>query len=403
MREAAGLLLRRHGWRMLTAADPEAAWSVLAAEPVDAVLLDLNFTRGAVSGEEGLKGLRALMAHDPDMVVVVVTGHSGINVAVAAMRAGAADFVMKPWSNDRLIATLSDALDLRRRRMEASSHASTRDDGLGEAEPILGGSAAMARLRHLIERAGAARAPVLIHGGPGDGKDMVARALHRQAGGAEPMVKIDLTVSDAAQLVQAAPPQATVLLDRLEEADGTVQLALLGALERRADLRTISASRLGAAALYKSVRQDLLYRLNVIEIDIPPLNTRPEDVLSLARHYLALFARRHGKPARPLSEDAAGALVSAAWPGGARELRTRMERAVLLGEGREFDASDFDLQPGKAGANEAPPPPSPSLAQTERVLVEAALKRHNFNVSRAAVELGLTRAALYRRMAKHGL
>jgi DNA-binding NtrC family response regulator len=189
--KAADLLLTRHGLRMTGVREPNALWSVMAAEPVDVILLDLNFSRGAVSGEEGFRRLHEIMAHDPDAVVVVVTGHSGVNVAVAAMRAGASDFVTKPWSNARLIATLETALELRRRRREATAlkaenaalHREVwgQSDGWDAESVLLGDSPAIERARDLIRRAAPTDAPVLIYGPPGTGKSLMARGLHRHS------------------------------------------------------------------------------------------------------------------------------------------------------------------------------------------------------------------------------
>ncbi|MGC1301588.1 MAG: response regulator, partial [Caulobacteraceae bacterium] len=203
VQKAARLLLERHGLRLSAASHPGEAWSVLAAERVDVVLLDLNFTRGATSGEEGFRHLAEIMAHDPDAVVVVVTGHSGVNVAVAAMRAGASDFVTKPWSNARLLATLETALELRRRRREAAAlraeNAALNREVWGQGEswtgdaPLLGDSPAIGRVRDLIRRAAPTDAPVLIYGEPGTGKSLMARTLHRQSTrAAGPFVPVDL-------------------------------------------------------------------------------------------------------------------------------------------------------------------------------------------------------------------
>jgi len=402
VRAAAELLLRRHGWRMLGAATPQESWSLLATEPIDIILLDLNFQRGATSGEEGLRHLAALAAHDPTSVIVVVTGHSGINIAVAAMRSGAADFVMKPWSNDRLMATLRDALALRQKRREAADPLLEPAPTLA-ADAILGESPQIERVRRLIVRAAPTTAAVLVYGGVGAGKELVARTIHRQSGRAS-FLAIDCmgrSAEDVAACVQGAAAEATVFLDEVAELAPDAQAALRAVLESREDLRPVAGTRRSRESLHRdAMRQDLLHRLSTIEIEIPPLHERVGDVAFLARHFLSVYARRHGRDARPLSDSAATALAGARWPGGVRELKTRMERAVLLGEGDVYEVADLGLD-GAPAADPVTAPPN--LAQTERAMVEAALKRHGFNVSRAAAELGLTRTALYRRMAKHGL
>jgi DNA-binding NtrC family response regulator len=402
VRAAAELLLRRHGWRMFGAATPRESWGLLATEPVDVILLDLNFQRGATSGEEGLRHLAALAAHDPTSAIVVVTGHSGINIAVAAMRSGAADFVMKPWSNDRLMATLRDALALRQKRRNAAEPPIDAAPAPAD-DVILGESAQIERVRRLTQRAAPTAASVLVYGGVGDGKELAARTIHRQSGRAA-FLAIDCPGRSAdavAAAVLGAPPEATLFLDEVAELTADAQAALRAALEAREDLRPIAGTRRSREALQgDAMRQDLLYRLSTIEIEIAPLHERIGDAAFLARHFLAVYARRHGQGARPLSASVAAALAAARWSGGVRELKTRMERAVLLGDGEAYEPSDLGLD-GPAAADPAPAPPN--LAQTERAMVEAALKRHGFNVSRAAAELGLTRTALYRRMAKHGL
>lgn len=400
VRAAAELLLRRHGWRMFGAATPQESWGLLATEPVDVILLDLNFQRGATSGAEGLTHLADLVAHDPAAAIVVVTGHSGINIAVAAMRSGAADFVMKPWSNDRLMATLRDALALRRKRLGA---AHSPLDAAHDADVILGESPQIERVRRLIERAAPTTAAVLVVGGAGAGKDLVARTLHRRSGRAA-FLAIDCPGRGADEMTAAvlgAPVEATLFLDEVAELAPHAQAALRAALEGRQDLRPIAGTRRSREALHReAMRQDLLHRLSTIEIEIAPLHERAGDAALLARHFLSIHERRHGREPRPLTAGALAALADARWDGGVRELKTRTERAVLLGDGDAYEPADLDLV-GPPAASPAPAPPN--LAQTERAMVEGALKRHGFNVSRAAAELGLTRTALYRRMAKHGL
>jgi DNA-binding NtrC family response regulator len=447
--KAAELLLTRHGLRMTGVRDPNALWSVLAAAPVDVILLDLNFSRGAVSGEEGFRRLGEIMAHDPDAVVVVVTGHSGVNVAVAAMRAGASDFVTKPWSNARLVATIETALELRRRRREAAAlkaenaalhreaHGGVWGQGGGwDAESVLlGDSPAIGRVRDLIRRAAPTDAPVLIYGEPGTGKSLMARGLHRQsARAAGPFVPVDLGVLAAAEMetalfgdlgrggtVAGAFADARggcLFLDEIGALTAPLQARLLAVLETgritppglerpvAMDVRLVTATRRKREDLHGrgGLRADLLYRLNTVEIFAPPLRERGDDALLLAEHFLRLFAHRYGRPARPLSPEAAEAIAQDPWPGDVRALRQAMERCVILAEGERYEAADIPFtEPASADAAPAPTRASLNLVESERALVAAALKRNSFNVSQAAKQLGLTRAALYRRMAKHGL
>jgi DNA-binding NtrC family response regulator len=395
VRTSARVLLGRHGWRTLEAASPAEAWSVLGAERADVVLLDLNFTRGATTGEEGFRWLGELRAHDPEAVVVVVTGHSGINVAVAAMKAGAADFVMKPWSNARLLETLGDAVALRRRH-GASGAAPAEAPAV-----LLGESAAIDAVRDRIARAAPTDAAVLFHGEAGTGKSLAARILHaRSHRAAGPFVRLDLRggpTDVAAALAQAAG--GSLFLDEVSALSAAAQAALLAGLDR-ADVRLVSATRSPEAAR-QAVRDDLMARLAVIEVGLPPLRQRGDDALLLAEHFVRLFARRHGRAPKPLDESAVERLLRDPPPGEVRGLRQAAERAVVLTEAEVLSAADFApaAMPGLAPGAQ----PDLNLARHEKAAVEAALRRHAHNVSQAARELGLTRAALYRRMAKHGL
>lgn len=421
---AAALLLTRHGFAVEAALSPAEAWSALAAGTPDVVLLDLNFHRGATSGEEGLTLLAELRAQDPDAVVVVATGHSGISVAVAAMRAGATDFVTKPWSNARLVATLQVAAALSRSRREAAAlrreNAALRREW-GEDARLMGDSPAIVHLRERLRRAAATDAPVLIYGEAGAGKSLMARSLHQQsarAGG--PFLPLDLEAlageareaalfgggaGDGAQAGALHDARGgTLVLDEVTALTGPQQARLLAALTQAgpADVRLVSLSRRRREELHGrgGLRADLLYRLNTVEVFAPPLRERGEDALRLAEHFLRLFARRHGRPLRPLAPALADAILADPWPGDVRALRQAMERCIIFAEGERYELRDIPLL-GAHGDGAAPL--APNLAQTERALVAAALKRHGFNVSHAARDLGVTRPTLYRRMAKHGL
>lgn len=387
---AAQLMLRRHGMTVTGAGDPDAAWVALAQGPVDVVLLDLNFARGRTTGEEGFAMLDRLLAADRDAVVVVVTGHSGIAVAVRAMKAGAADFVIKPWSNERLLATVERGVALRRARRDIAPAAQPGGDDplLGEAHPI-------PHTRTLVARIAATDACALIRGPAGSGKSLVARMIHAGSPRAE-LVFVEGTSLDGSCFT----PGATILI---EDVEGVARADQRDLARRLDGVRAIATSRLGRAALRAVLTDDLLYRLNTIEIDLPPLTERDGDALRLARHFLALFAARHGLAPKPLSPEAERALAADAWPDNVRGLRQACERAVLLGTDASYGVADFALAMDadapvlRAAATDL------NLERGERTLVVAALQRHAFNVSRAAAELGLTRAALYRRMEKHGL
>jgi len=398
IQKAARLLAERHGMTMIGAPDPDAAWARLAEQAFDVVLLDLNFSRGRTSGEEGFAMLRRLLAADRDAVVIVVTGHSGINIAVEAMRAGASDFVIKPWSNDKLVAALERAVALRRAKLAAGQGSGPDEDRL-----ILGEDPAIERLRAMIERIAPTDAAVLVTGPAGSGKSLAARAIHaasRRAG--QPLIVLSAGAIEDEERLRACVAEAcggTLVIDDVEALPGRLQPVLAQAL---GETRPIATSRLDRMSLRDALNADLLFRINTVELAIPALARREGDAVRLARHFLDRFAARHGRPVLPLSEEAAGWIGTHAWHGDVRGLRQAMERAVLLGEGDAYGISD--LAPGEIDAGVASPSGGDlNLERTERALVEAALKRHAFNVSRAAAELGLTRTALYRRMAKYGL
>lgn len=395
---AATLLLERSGMRVLGAPDPDSAWVRLAEGPVDAILLDLNFARGRTSGEEGFRMLDRLLAADRNAVVVVVTGHSGIAVAVQAMRGGASDFVIKPWSNERLLATVERAVALRQAKLAAAPVAAGE-----EALLLLGEAPGIEAARGLIARVCPTDAAVLVTGPPGSGKTLAAQMLHRASPRAErPLVTLDAAVADLPTIEArvSAAEGATLLIEAVDALAPALQPELA---RRLGGIRVLATSRRDRAGTRAALSDDLRFRLNTVEIDLPPLTGRANDAVLLARHFCALFAGRYGQPLRPLTDEAARAIAADAWPDGVHGLRQAIERAVLLGGG---DAIDIDAL-GLSLAEEALEPRAIradlNLGRSEATLVSAALKRHAFNVSRAAAELGLTRAALYRRMAKYGL
>ncbi|MES2988785.1 MAG: sigma-54 dependent transcriptional regulator [Pseudomonadota bacterium] len=440
---ASRLLLRRLFKDVAIANSPEEALPVISARQPDAVLLDANFARGATDASEGLAWLDKLLAIDPEMVVVMITAHAGVQVAVAAMKRGATDFVSKPWSNDRLLTTIRTAASLRRSRRAMIATPAPGPVAAG-ASPLLGVSPPMARVHSLISRAAPTDANVLVLGENGTGKELVARELHRQSLRAnEVMLTVDLGAvsedlidselfghvkgaftdarSDRVGRLQAADG-GTLFLDEIGNLPLRLQPKLLTALEQRQitpvgankpvpiDIRVIAATNLPSEKLRDEAhfRQDLLFRLNTVEIDLPPLRERPEDLPELIEHYLGHYARRYGREVPELSVAARAALLRHDWPGNVRALRHALERAVILSREGALQPEDFALTTSAPriapGAIVAPRADDDlNLERVERRLVEEALKKHGYNISLAANELGLSRAALYRRMEKHGL
>ena len=439
---AARLALRDLFERVETFTSPADLLSLLKRENPDAILLDLNFERAKTDGREGLDYLARIIEADPDSAVVIITAHGGVSIAVEAMKAGASDFVAKPWSNERLQATVRSAATLRRSRMEARIERG-RSCELGQSPetPLLGKSPAMERVRMLIERAAPTDANILILGENGTGKEIVAREIHRLSRRADkPMVSIDLGATSETLFESElfghvkgaftgasgerigrlkAADKSTLFLDEIGNLPLHRQPKLLTALEQREvvpvgankpipiDVRVIAATNLAADQLSdeKRFRQDLLFRLNTIEIDLPPLRLRREDIPLLLDHYLRLYERKYEKPERVLPATALEALMEHDWPGNVRALRHAAERAVIMAEGDSYRSDDFPLpRRGEAQAAVAGPPGDTlNLDQLEKQMIERALRLHHFNISLAAAELGLSRGALYRRMEKHGL
>src|SRR5689334_12707405 len=426
--------------RVETMSSPAELLPLLERETPDAILLDLNFERARTDSREGLEYLAKIMEIDPEAAVVIITAHGGVSVAVEAIKAGASDFVAKPWSNERLEATVRSAAALRRSRLDARiERGRTSELAQGPDTPLLGRSPAMERVRMLIDRAAPTDANVLILGENGTGKEIVAREIHRLSRRADkPMVSVDLgatseTLFESELFGHAkgaftgaagerigrlkAADKSTLFLDEIGNLPIHLQPKLLTALEQREvvpvgankpiaiDVRVIAATNVSPDLLSdeKRFRQDLLFRLNTIEIELPPLRQRREDIPTLLDHYLSLYARKYDKPERDLPPAVLEALLRHDWPGNVRALRHASERAVIMADGDRYHIGDFPLPQRSEAASLSVVGDSLNLDQLEKQMIERALRMHHFNVSLAAAELGLSRGALYRRMEKHGL
>jgi DNA-binding NtrC family response regulator len=437
---AARLALRGLFERIETLNAPSELLGFLKAESPEVILLDLNFERGATNGREGLDFLARIMKLDPDAAVVIITAHGAVSIAVEAIKAGASDFVAKPWSNERLAATVRSAASLRQSRMDARTERGRASELVPSSEtPLLGESPLMERVRTLMARAAPTDANVLILGENGTGKEIVAREIHRQSRRSEhPMISIDLGAT-AETLFESelfghlkgaftgaegermgrlkAADQSTLFLDEIANLPLHLQPKLLTALEQREvvpvgankpipiDVRVVAATNASIDQLAdaKRFRQDLLFRLNTIEIELPPLRERREDIPLLLDHYLNLYARKYDKPRRELAPSVLEPLMRHDWPGNVRALRHAAERAVIMADGDRYRVEDFPLPQRSEAASLSIAGDSLNLDQLERQMIERALRMHHFNVSLAASELGLSRGALYRRMEKHGL
>jgi len=436
--ESLDLLLKPEGFELETAASPQAVLAAVDEREFDVLLIDLNYARDTTSGREGMDLLAKLQAADATLPVVVMTAWGSVPLVVEAMRRGARDFVQKPWDNERLVSILRTQAELARalrrgQRLEAENLA-LRDAG----RPLLiAESEAMRPVLELIERVGPSDANVLVTGENGSGKGSVASALHAvSARAGKPLLTVNagglsegVFESELFGHVKGAFTDAKAdRVGRFEMADGgalfldeianvplNLQPKLLRVLEtgefervgssrtRKADVRILSATNADVRQEVANgrFRQDLLFRLNTIEIQVPPLRERREDIALLAAHFLRLHAQRYRKPIVRLHEGATRALLAHGWPGNVRELDHAVERAVLMARGDEIREADLGL---KGGSGEAPRQlDDMSLEEVEAFLIKKALQRHGGSVSRAAEALGLSRSALYRRLQRYEL
>jgi DNA-binding NtrC family response regulator len=435
--EALRLLLKGSGFDVETVSSPSAALALLERRDFDAMLLDMNYTRDTTSGREGLDLLATLQALEPDMPVVVMTAWGSIDNAVEAMRRGARDYVEKPWDNTRLASILATQVELGRalrhaQRLETENKLLRRD----HLPRMIAESPRMQPVLQLMERVGPSDANVLITGEHGTGKELVAQWLHASsARKARSFIAVNmgglsegLFESELFGHVKGAFTDAkTDRVGRFELADagalfldeiGTVPLALQSKLlrvlqtgdvervgsakARHVDVRVISATNanLRLEVTEGRFREDLLFRLNTIEIQLPPLRDRRDDITPLAMYFLRRHAERYRKPLSGFDHGAIQALLAHSWPGNIRELDHAVERAVLLAQGEQVRVGDLGLRGGSAAAPRLEDLP---LEDVEKVLIQKALSRYEGNVSRAAQALGLSRSALYRRIASYGL
>ncbi len=437
VREALRLLLKGEGYDTASASSPAAVLTALEAREFDAVLIDLNYTRDTTSGQEGLDLLSRIHSIDSTLPVVVMTAWGSVQIAVEAMRRGARDFVQKPWDNARLIAILRTQIELQRalresRRLEAENRVLRAEGG----PTLIAEAPSMRPVVELISRIGPSDANVLITGEHGAGKEVVARALHVlsprngrnmvtvNAGGlSEGLFESELFGHVKGAFTDAKSDRVgrfeladggTLFLDEIANVPLNLQAKLLRVLETRelervgssktirVDVRVLSATNadLRTEVSAGRFREDLLFRINTIEIHIPPLRERREDVLLLAMHFLHRYAQRYRKDVRGFDEAARQALLEHPWPGNVRELDHTVERAVLLAQEDPVRSSHLGLRPAR---ETGPKLEELSLEEVERVLIQKALSRYGGNVSQAALALGLSRSGLYRRLQKYGL
>lgn len=443
------LHLKQHFQTVHTEASPDAIPTLLKNTRYDVILLDMNFTKDVSSGAEGFHWLEQIHAINPNIPVIMLTAYGDVDTAIKAIKQGATDFVLKPWQNEKLLATINAALNLASSRQEVEQ-LKTQERSLknalastAPAQDFIWASPAMQTINALIDKVAGTDANVLILGENGTGKEVVAREVHRRSlRSKEVFIGVDMGAlpetlfeSELFGYVKGAFTDAkedragrfelassgTLFLDEIGNISFPSQSKLLAALQNRTvtrlgssrhipvNIRLITATNM---PLYKMVeekqfRQDLLYRINTVEIHLPPLRDRKEDIPILAEYFLQSYCTRYRKPAMRLAPQAIKKLEQYPWRGNVRELQHTLERVVIMNDKTLIDVSDIALSSTpnqtQATSDEKLHLENLNLDDIEKLAIRKALQKHNGNVSHAAEELGLTRAALYRRMEKYGV
>jgi DNA-binding NtrC family response regulator len=439
---AARLLLKQHFALVHTEKDPNQIPSLMRNENYDIILLDMNFTQDVTSGSEGFYWLDKILEIETSAVVILITAYGDVEMAVRAIKAGATDFILKPWHNEKLIATVSSAINLRQSKRELDKLRSRQqrlhEDMDQRFHDMIGVCSAMQNVFATIEKVAGTDANVLILGENGTGKELVARAVHRgstrenevfmsvdMGAIAESLFESELFGHEKGAFTGAKESRAgrfevasggTLFLDEISNISLALQSKLLSVLETRLvtrlgsikpldiDIRLICASNM---PIYEMVaknefRQDLLYRINTVEIQLPPLRERQEDIPLLIDHFVTYFANKYKKDIRNVSPVALKKLTKYQWPGNIRELRHAVERAVILAEEKVLQPFDFVFAE-RVEVEEGIAFDDYNLETVEKTVIRKALQKHGGNISHAADELGLTRTSLYRRMEKYGL
>ena len=430
------LLLGNYFNRVVTLPAPTALVSTLRSEKFDVVLLDMNFSAGINNGNEGLYWLSEVKKESPASQVVLFTAYADIDLAVKAIKKGAVDFVVKPWDNSKLIATLQAAYNLSISKQEVKQLREIKREFRSEASMFWGDSEAMRTLRQMIEKVAPTDATILIAGENGTGKDMLAREIHAlSARRDESLVSVDMGAlietlfeselfghvkgaftdarSDRAGKFEVASG-GTLFLDEIGNLPYHLQSKLLSVIQSRTvtrvgsntpvpvDIRLICATNRNLPEMVASgsFREDLFYRINTIHVTLPPLRNRPEDILPLAERFRSQYAARYGKNITAIDRTAAEKLGAYPWYGNIRELQHAVEKAVILCEGERLQAADFVL----AQRDETVMPGGvTTLEEMESSLIRRAMDQHKGNLSQVAVQLGITRQTLYNKIKKYNL
>jgi DNA-binding NtrC family response regulator len=437
--ESAKMFLKQQFTSITIEGNPQRIHDHLKVQDYDVILLDMNFKRGVNDGEEGFYWLSQILQTDPDAVVILITAYGEIDLAVKAMKNGATDFILKPWKNQKLLGTINAALLLREAKKEVVKLKDTQANITSDINvaylDFIGESAAVRRIHELIDRVAPTDADVLILGENGTGKELVARALHRKSlRKDQPLITVDLGAitetlfeSELFGHVRGAFTDAradkagrfelasggTIFLDEIGNLSLPLQAKLLSVLQQRkvqrigssktidVDVRVISATNLPLYEMTaeRKFRQDLLYRLNTVEIRLPSLRERSDDIPALCDHFLRVYGKKYKRAGMKIEKGVVSKLKKYTWPGNIRELQHAIERAVILSEDKIIHSADVLI----GGAPITPPGQPLSMSEMEKQFIKQSLELNNGNVTDTARSLGLTRTALYRRMKRHGL
>ncbi|MBU1010426.1 MAG: sigma-54 dependent transcriptional regulator [Bacteroidetes bacterium] len=440
---AARLFLRQHIDIVHTEKNPDNIPDLLRVENYDLILLDMNFSRDATSGKEGFHWMNKILEIDPAAAVILITGYGDIELAVQGIKEGATNFLLKPWENKKLLATISATLQVRRSRVELEDLRGKQRVLIADQDQaynnIIGSSPAMMKVLATVEKVAKTDANILILGENGTGKEVIARAVHRASKReGEVFISVDLGAiteslfeselfgykkgaftdakEDRAGRFEAAH-KGTIFLDEIGNLTHSLQSKLLSVLQNRKvirlgsnkeipiDVRLVCATNM---PLYQMVnegkfRQDLLYRINTVEIKIPALRERSEDIEALAEHFIEKYCKKYKLPKKRLNASTLKRLMMHHWPGNIRELQHAVERAVIMSEGSVLEPHDFFLSDASEPKVVENVTTNLNLEETEKMLIRKVVDKYGGNISRAAKELGLTRASLYRRMEKYDL
>jgi DNA-binding NtrC family response regulator len=436
---SARVVLKKNFSSIETIGDPALIPDVLSKEQFDVILLDMNFAGGATSGKEGLDWLKKIRKINPDSHVIMITAYGDIDLAVKAMKEGAVDFVVKPWDNNRLLATVMAAyrLSITRKEIEQlRSHRKALTDDISQPySHIIGSSQALEEVMNAVDKVSTTDANVLLLGENGTGKELVARLIHRKSLRADSIfIGIDLGAvpetlfeSELFGHVKGAFTDAkedragrfelasggTLFLDEIGNLSPSLQSKLLAAIQNRettrvgsnktiqTDVRLITATNMPLHEMVDrgDFRQDLLYRINTVEIRIPPLRDRVKDIPDLVQHFLRIYAKKYNKVMPRIAKTSIKKLGQYHWPGNIRELQHLVERAMIMSEKKEINLEDYISDIGKSH----PVQDTLNLEEVEKNTISNALRKYSGNVTKAASELGLGRTTIYRKMEKYGL